>query len=397
MNYGQNPGAPPAPQGNGFAGPPAPAMTPNQTYNPGPVQVIHSQEPSGFMPAPQFAPPQQPQQMQQHQPYGQPPAIVQQPHHAQQGYQYGQPAQPQYGQQPQGVPQGARPVAQGVYADQQGRMYGPGIPQELQGRTMQDALQAYGVMRQAAMQNVQVAGRPQQPQAQPQQPQRQVPQQPNQPQLPPQQYGQAPARSLFSDPDGYLDQKFSQMLDQKLGQYLGPVLEQTAAVQIDQARQQVAALFPQEFAMHEGEVMQKLQGLPPETLANPHAWRLALLQTVGEKALMASRGQPQSRPQQGGWQPAPQQGNGFQQMGYPQQSVGQMPPQQPYAQPQGWVPAGQQPVPPQGSFFSETPAAQGIDDQTAAGMLSPQQLQIAAKFGLRPSQYVQGMGVQYGQ
>lgn len=375
-------GASPAPQGGQGGWSPAPSQpapqpTPNQSYNPGPIQVQHSQEPSGVLPYPAFPQQQQPQAPQQppaqqlygQQGYGQPP-VVQQPHHAQQGYQYGQPAQGQ--PQPQGgVPAGARPVAQGVYSDAQGRLYGPGIPQELQGRTMQESLQAYNVMRQAAIQNVR------QPMPQQQQPVQQPAQQRQS--APP--AGAAP-RSIFADPDGFIEQKIGSILDQKLGQYLAPVLEQTQEQQIQQARTQVANLYPQ-FSQYEGAVIQRLQGLPPETLANPHAWRLALLQEIGEQTLRQQ--QPGRPPQQGGYQqmqpPAPQ--------GWQPASQNQ--------QPGGW---NQQPMAPAGSFFTESPSAAnygGMDPSQAPGMLSPQQLAVAQKFGMTPQQYLQGMGVMYGQ
>ena len=294
--------------------------------------------------------------------------------------------QPQQPQQPQRQPDGRfapqQPApAQGIQFDQQGRMFGPGIPQELQGKTMTEAIGLYGVMRQSY---VQTQAQPQRPQAQPQG------QPVQQPQAPQQQPGQRP--SFWSDPEGTLDR----MLDQRLA----PILQQSQEQSIEGARNTIAQMHPQHFAQYEGEIYARLNGLPPETLANPRAWQLALEQVIGEKA-MAGQFNPGQAPQG-----SPNQ-QGFVQMAPPQQGQPQAQPQyqapmpqlQPAQYPRAVLPweRAQQPQTPQ-PFFSESPSAgvgSGFDPNAGANQLSPAQNEVARRMGLSPAQYVQGMGARY--
>lgn len=290
-------------------------------------------------------------------------------------------AQPQYpGQQlqPQRQPNGQfapqqQAPAQGIQFDQQGRMTGAGLPQELQGKTMQEAIGLYGVMRNSYVQTQSQR----QPTAQGQQsaPQAQAP-------------TATPQRgSFWSDPEGTLDR----MLDQRLA----PILQQSQEQSIEGARNSIAQMYPQHFANYEGEIYARLNGLPPETLANPRAWQLALEQVVGEKAMAGqfNSAVPQGQPNtQGFVQTVPPQG----QPAAPQQYQPQIqPPQYPRAV-LPWERA-QQPVAPQ-PFFTESPTAGangGFEPNGAGGQLNPAQVEVARRMGLTPQQYVQGMGARY--
>src|SRR5690348_9418454 len=84
--------------------------------------------------------------------------------------------QPMYPAQPQGMPQAPQlppqfaQAPQGQQFDPNQRLYGPGIPHELQGRTMGEAIRYYGIMREDFVRRQQAPqGQPQaQPQGQPQ-------------------------------------------------------------------------------------------------------------------------------------------------------------------------------------------------------------------------------------
>lgn len=341
----------------------------------------------------QSAPPQFPQQQQVD-----PRAPQYAP--AWQGGQQIQPQQPQYpGQQPQAQsspltqypgqqrqPNGqfapATAPAQGIVFDQQGRMTGPGLPQELQNKTMQEAIGLYGVMRNSYVQTQAQPGRQQQ-QVQQQQPQPQQPQQP-----------QAQRGSFWTDPEG--------TLDRMLNQRLAPILQQSQEQSIETARNSIAQMHPQHFAQYEGEIYQRLNGLPPETLANPRAWQLALEQVIGEKAMAGqfNPGQtPQGQPNNGGFvQMNPQHPGQYPGQPQAQQQVAPQiqPPQYPRAV-LPWERAQNQQVMPQ-PFFAESPSAGingGFDPNGVVGQLNPAQVEVARRMGLTPQQYVQGMGARY--
>ncbi len=358
---GWSPGQQPAQQ---------PTQPQQQSFNPQ-TTVVQS-EPHVQMPAPYFPPPQQPQQppqQQGNQLYPNAPQyapawqggqqIQQQPVQGQPFQQNRQApmAQPQQQQQPA--------PAQNVQFDQHGRMFGAGLPQELQGKTMQEAVQIYGMMRQgytAAQQQ-----RPQQQQQQQQQPQ-QTPTQQGQVQA-----GAKPS-SPWTDPEGF----FGRLLDEKLGALLGPVVQRTNEQDIAGVRDDIAARYPQ-YQQYEAAVLQRLEGLPIETLKNPQAWELALSAVVGEQMLRGGgNGQQQQQQRNNGgqavlpWQNANQ--GGWQQQNQPQQHQ---------------------------SFFTESPSAvmQGGmmpgDQSFQQGVqnLSSAQLEVARRFGITPAQYAQGMGV----
>jgi hypothetical protein len=388
-------GQPQAGQGQGFGGQGAGLpqgqpgyVPPQQRFDGAPPQQPQYQYPQGIppmaampssdqvtLPPPYFPPPQQPPQgpppqgwppQQQPQggwpqpyvagqPQGQPP---QQGGYAGQLYpQFQQPGQPQA--QPQQRPQAPSGVIQ---QDAYGRLYGPGLPPHLQGATADQVRQAYGMVSQG------------QPQQQPQyrqlpQPQGQQPPQQQPPQPPPSQ-GQVPAqaqpRSFWADPEGAIER----IVEQRMA----PITQATLTQAIQGARDTVAGQYP-EFAQYEQDVIQRMQGLAPELLSNPQAWRLAFEQAVGERYLAQQRGQ-------------------FRQQ--PQQQNGSLPPQN-GGQP-GWSPYPQQRGPALGDFFTESPSQgyqSGGDQYQPPVQLTPQQREAARRFGLTEQAYASGMGVRY--
>lgn len=337
------------------------AQQPFQSSMPAQMPQTHQQYDGGSvnLPQPFFAPPQQQQQPQQQ--YQQPAQQV-----PNQGW--GQQQMPTY-VAGQGVPQqqqgfgqpqqqgGAQQVGAGVQFDAQGRMYGPGVPRELQGRTLQEGLQLYGVMQQ------QVTNGLVRPQQQQQQAAQQQFQQPNQ-QTPAQQVGaQGQARSFWADPEGAIER----IVEQRLA----PVTQMTQLQQVQAARDAVAQQVPI-FTQYEPLVIAKMQGMSPEILANPQAWRIALEQVVGEQALNGGR--------------FPQQGQQVQQ-GYVPQG------QQPQG---GWQPYGQAPAPRLGDFFTEQPSAgftgNGNPSDGTFGLNGAQQ-EAARRFGLSNQEYARGLGM----
>ncbi len=338
-------------------------QAPQQGFNP--QTTVVQTEPHVQFPAPYFPPQQQQQQNnQQNQLYPNAPQYApawqggQQQPQQQQPWQQQQPQQQQPTQRP--MQQQAPAPAQNVQFDQSGRMFGAGLPQELQGKTMQEAIQIYGMMRQGYT----AASQQQRPQQQQQQQQQT-----------PTQQGQVAAQSRpsspWTDPEGF----FGRLLDEKLGAMLGPVVQRTNEQEIAGVRDDISSRYPQ-YQQYEAAVLQRLEGLPVETLKNPQAWELALSAVVGEQML---RG--------GGQQQRPQQNNGGQAV-LPWQSANQ-----------GWQ---QQNQPQQHqSFFTESPSAvmQGgfvpgdQQFQQGAQNLSAAQLEVARRFGISPAQYAQGMGV----
>lgn len=271
-------------------------------YNPGPMP--------GYQPQPQ----QPPQYQQPMYPAGQPLQYNQQPGFA--------PA-PAYG--PQYQPQQPAPLPQQFSgADLNARLGGPGIPQELQGRTVAEGLRYYGIMREEFMRQRQMQqgqqplqGQPQQqPQSQPQQPQFQQPQQQPfsaQPRVPGQQSAQG-------DP---MREYITQSLREVLPEMLAPVVLPAQQRAVQDTYTQVRSRYS-DWQQYEGDIMQSLQGANAQQLSNPE---------VVEAAYFFAKGRAQSRAPQG--QPQPPYGTAPQyQPQWPQQPQ-QAPPQQwPGYQPQ---------------------------------------------------------------
>jgi hypothetical protein len=241
-----------------------------------------------------------------------------------QGYQYAQqpgyapqpiyPA-PQYQQQPPQLPQ------QFQGQDLNTRLNGAGIPQELQGKTVGEALRYYGIMREdfirrQQQQPQQLQGQPQGGQQQYQQPQggQQQYQQPQggqpsaQPRVPQQQ--QDPMRQMIRE-------ELGAAIPQALAPITGPLQQDQLAKTYHGVRQRY-----QDWQHYDAEIQQSLNGAPMETLLNPNAWEAAYFHAKGKRATFP---QAQQVPQQG-YQPYPSA------MGYqPQQQfsqVQQQPPQQ---------------------------------------------------------------------
>lgn len=251
------------------------------------------------------------------------------------GYQYAQqpgfappPAYPQapspgYGQPqfqpPQQQPQMPQVPPQLGGADLNQRLYGPGIPAELQGKTVGEGLRYYGIMREDFIR------RGQQPQQQPQQfqqPQQQY-QQPQQGQ--PQQQSAQP-RAPQIDP---VQQHVADAIRQVLPEMLAPVVQPLQQQNFQRVYQETKSKYP-DWAQHEAVIIQSMQGADAQTLSNPGAWEAAYRHAVGDAMVRARQGQ--QVPQAPGYQPygfggfqvqpqAPQQPNPQAQYGPPQMGV----------------------------------------------------------------------------
>jgi hypothetical protein len=330
-----------------------------------------------------------------------PAAPAQQPGYPQQpwqGYGQQQAQQPQY-QQPQppvqqgypqyGPPQGqsqSQPQFQGQAQQPQFShdtiLDGPGVPPELRGRTFGQAMQVYGALANSWLtrQGYQQQGQPQPQvgqygQQQPvQQQQQQPPAQRWQQQRPPvQQPQQGQQQSQFwADPD----RRISELSRQAIREELGPLLQRTAAADVAGARSAAMQGIP-DFASLEGEVMQMLGPADPAALANPETW-------ISAADLIRGKQQREGRyrPQQPGQPRAQPQMNGGYQNGY-QQNGQQLPTQ--------WsprsVPAGQQQIAPQYTFFSEQPTPPQFGQNGAAGLLTQEEQYYARQMGMSDEAY----------
>lgn len=221
--------------------------------------------------------------------------------------------QPQY-QQPQYQPPPQQPQAP-LYQPPQGmdrntRLSGPGIPQELQGRTVGEALQYYGIMREDFVRRNQPQY--QQPQAPQfgQQPQQQQQQQPQYQQQPQQGQPSAQPRGPQGQPDP-MRQMVAEVMRETMPGMLEPLVQPMRQSQVEKAYTDTRAKFAQDqmvpFDRVAGEVMQSLQGADPATLANPAAWEAAYYHAKG-LALSRPQGQQQQHQLPGGpqYQPYPQ-------------------------------------------------------------------------------------------
>lgn len=233
---------------------------PQQPIYPAQPGVLYTQQP-GFAPAPAypqpgFAPPQ----------YQQPPQ------------------QPQYGQPPQ-LPQ------QFQGADLNARLGGPGIPPELQGRTVAEGLRYYGIMREEFARMRQ----------QPQQPlQGQPGQQPQQPQQPAPQFSaqpRVPQQGVPGQPDP-MRQYITDGLREVLPEMLAPLTAPITQRQVQETYGAVRSRYP-DWAQFEGDIMQSLQGANAAQLSNPDVLEAAYFYAKGRG--MSRPAQPQGQP---GYQPA---------------------------------------------------------------------------------------------
>lgn len=311
-----------------------PAMPQN---NPGFVQL-----PGGYNPQQQgaSAPPPMPQAMQQFAqpagPIGQPiePGSIPMP-------QTQQPAAPQT-PQPQAAPAGLDPNT---------RLSGPGIPPELQGRTVAEALHQYSGMRQVVMQMVpgpqQAAPLPglPRPVAQPQ------PERVAQPAGP----AAGPVAWDWRNPEQSMRQAIGAELDSRLA----PFIQDRQTVAIAGARTAMIAEFGPVWTQLEPMIRERLQGADADALQNPQIWKVATEAVVGQLAMQAAaRGaMPGSPATQGG--PVT-------------------------AAPQMQAP-GQQPMPNLNGFFTEAPR---VGAPVAAGLqLSAQQEWVRGQMGMTAEDY----------
>jgi hypothetical protein len=261
--------------------------------------------PGGSPGQPQYQPPMQPGYQYAQQPgYAPPPAYQQAPPPAY--------TQPQY-QQPQQQPQQMPQQLQGSDLNQ--RLYGPGIPAELQGKTVGEGLRYYGIMREEFIRRGQ-------------QPQQQAPQFQQQPQQQPQQF-QQPQGQPSAQPRGPqqpqgdpMRQYVEEAIRQVMPEMLAPVVQPIQQQHVQRVYQETKSKYP-DWAQHEAVIIQSMQGADP-----PGAWETAYRHAVGDAIVRQRQGQQQ--PQGQGYQPY---GSGPPQQQY-QQQLQQFDPQAQYRPPQ---------------------------------------------------------------
>lgn len=253
--------------------------------------------------------------------------------------------QPQFQQQPQqGQPQQQQPSPQQPNLDPNTRLTGAGIPTELQGKTIAEALQIYGGMRNVMLQQTT--------------PRQQAPAQPS---------TQQPQGAPTQDPGGWdwrnPQAGIARVVQEQLAPVvasLQPVVMQSNLQQVNAARNVVAAQIPN-FASIEPQVLERLRGADPQQLMNPDMWRVAAESVVGQMAL------------QGRLPAAPQQ---------TQQQTQRF---NPWLQPAQNVQPGQQPMPNLNGFFSEQPNSGAPN--AAPQQLTPTQQWAAQQMGMAPDLY----------
>lgn len=289
-----------------------------------------------------------------------------------------QPQQPQLPQSPQNQPWMQQPVPQpqnqpwnangpqfqlpgGPGVDLNTRLSGPGVPPELQGRTMAEVISIHNGLRNVHLQAL--AGGGQQP-------------------APIQQQTPAPVAAPvagdgwdWKNPGGstekVVEKVVTRLFNEQLAPMLAPMREQSAISGIQGARAQAAAqIGPQRFAQLEASINQSLHGIDPRALMNPQTWIVAAERAAGEMVLRGQQfpGQQGQGQQPGGW------GSNGQPGMYPAQVV----------QP------GQQPMPNLNTFWSETPNQGGPGVPQLA--MTPLQMQVADAMGMPHAQYMAWAG-----
>lgn len=319
-------------QERGWSGFPAaaiPPMPPDPRLNPNQPQ---GQAPQGAPPQYNWpTPPQAPAQWQ--------PGMAVPTQHAQPGTQPGQQYQPPFSQPGQ--------PPQGPSIDPNTILQGPGIPSELQGLTLQQAIGMYGNMRNLAI-ALQQRGQAQAPPAAP--PQGQPPQ--GQPPA-----GNAPPAFDWRNPGA----AFEQIVERALDRRLAPMEQDSMIQRAGQARNVVAQeVGPQRFAQLEAAVLQYLGGADPRALGDPELWRVAVRTAIGDATLRGA-----------------QNGNG----GIPNNNN----PDPRYGGAVPFRPGMQNPAPQLNSFFTEQPQAGG---QAVQGVtLRPDQMWYADQMGISYADY----------
>lgn len=314
-----------------------------------PQPVIPTQQP-GFAPPPAAYP----------QGYGYPPAPQAPPQgYAPQGYA----PQAPYPQAPQS-PFGTSGIA-GL--DPNTRIYGPQYPQELQGKTVGEAMRYYGIMREDFVRR-NAPQYPQQPQGQPPAPAGGQPPQGQPPSAQPRGTGQPqgdPMRQYVAD-----------AVREVLPEALAPVVQPINQQNLERVYNSVKSRYP-DWQQYEGEILQSLQGADMNTLNNPQSWEAAYRLAVGNRAVAARQGQaPQGGP------PAP----GYQPYGYGQ-------PQQPQYQPPQ---ALAYMAPPPAFVEGPTPPAPSYGGPGAPGSADPRDEMMAKRFGIDVNVYRSWKGGRVG-
>jgi hypothetical protein len=228
---------------------------------------------------------------------------------------------------------------------------GPGVPNELRGRTWGEISRVYEGLRNLALQSRNAPPIPQPPMQQPVA-------QPAAPAAQP----QVDSATFWRDPVASVRQVVAQAVAETVGQQLAPVTQQAVNNQILAARNQVAQeIGPAAYQALEQDVMASLQGVDPRTLVDPAMWRVAVNNAAGQRAL---RGQALPARQQ----PAAAQPGTF----APQT-----------------VQPGANPVPNLNGFFSESPNGGA---RTQGTQLSQEQMQAADAMQMTHAQYAAWLG-----
>jgi hypothetical protein len=238
------------------------------------------------------------------------------------------PQQPQY-QQPAPQPQPQYQQTPQQFDPMQVRLSGPNIPRELQGRTMQEGLQYYNIMREDFIRREQAKVQGQQ-QQQPQQPQpQQGSAQPRTGYQPPQgqgQNGQDPMRQFVQD-----------AVREVMPEMLAPVIIPQQQRTMQETYVRTAQQFP-DWQQFDAEIRSSLQGADANVLSNPAAWEAAYFHAKGKATDPRRLQQPQPQPQ---YQSQQYQGGSVPPMpqNYPQQQQNfqQPQPQQQFQQPSAFV------------------------------------------------------------
>lgn len=308
-----------------------------------------------------------------------------------------QPAYPQ-GQQPMQYPQQAPQMPQFPQGtDLNQRLYGPQFPQELQGKTLGEAIRYYGIMREDFVNRTQQRQQPPlqgQPGFQPQQGQFQQPQQGRN--YGPQQGFQSAQPQFPGQPQQ--PDPMRQMIQEAVQDALQPVVADSVQSRTEKAYAEIARRYP-DFQHFAGEVFQSMQGAPPQMLVDPRAWEATYFHAKGRRTTFPYQqggpgfqptpiGQPQAAPQ---WPQQPQmppQQPGFQ--GFPSQGPGGYPPQ---GQPTAFV-EGPTPAAPMTGYPGQQGGADPRDEMFARRFgvpveiyrMSKQNPEQAAMFALRARQ-----------
>lgn len=268
---------------------------------------------------------------------------------------------PQQGAGQQAPQQGWPPQQQGAgQLDLNTRLDGAHVPQQLRGRTLGEALQIYNALSTNWAQRTNGQQTPAQQSLNQMQPQGGQA---------PQQQGSAVPQNGAARPNPWTqpEQFFGSLLEQKLEERLGPVIQQSQQQAVTQAFG-IAKSGIADFQALEGDVMQMLANADPQSLANPATW-------IGAADIVRGRQVREGRYQQ----PQPQVPG--QQNGFGGQNPAMMRMQ----------PAGQMGQVPAYGFFTESPTAPSVSQfGGTAGGAQPTQgdYQTAQKFGMPIQEYM---------